>query len=56
MSSLQTAFVYGTVVALSSLAAWILSGRVITSCVSNEEQSLAYVPGDDFPEDDWCAE
>lgn len=53
MSALQSAFVYGSVIALSGLAAWILSGRVITRCVMNEERSLAHVPGDDFPDDDW---
>ncbi|KAB7761796.1 hypothetical protein [Mycolicibacterium mucogenicum] len=55
MSSLQTAFVYGSVIALSGLAAWLLSGRAIAQCVNNEERSLAHVPGDDWPEDDWCA-
>lgn len=37
-------------------AGWILSGHAIKRCVTNEEQSLAHVPGDDFPEDDWCAQ
>lgn len=56
MSPLQTGFVYGTVTILSGLTAWILSGRAISRCVNNEEASLAHVQGDDWPEDDWCAQ
>lgn len=44
------------VIVAAGFAGWFLGGRAITRCLDNEERSLAHVPGDDFPEDDWCAQ
>lgn len=48
------AFLASCVVA--GVTGWVCFGRGIARCVDNEERSLAHVPGDDFPEDDWCAQ
>lgn len=56
----MNAAVWPWVIALSCAVAgvtgWVFSGRVIARCADNEERSLAHVPGDDFPDDDWCAQ
>ena len=41
-------------IALFIAACWRLSSAVV-KCVEAEQDSLSFVPGDDFPDDDWAA-